>query len=215
MKNLDLKAGKIKGLYAIVDASFSDPQKIAVEILRGGGRIIQLRAKTLPAGEFLDLARKIRAKCIEYGATFIINDRVDIAMLSGADGVHLGQDDMPIAEARKMLGNAKLIGISTHNAAEGLVADKAGADYIGFGPIFKTDTKKDADPVKGLEGLKTVMRELSLPMVGIGGINASNIVSVLDAGADAAAVISAIAGASDVKLATYDMINLMGVAHEC
>ena len=136
-------------------------------------------------------------------------------MLIGADGVHLGQDDMPIDEARKIMGDNKLIGISTHNGAEGLAAAKTGADYIGFGPIFKTGTKKDAGVVKGLDGLKAVRREVSLSIVGIGGINEGNILSVFDAGADAAAVISALAGANDVKQATCDMLNLIGETNEC
>jgi len=205
---------KIKGLYAIVDASFPYPVKIAEELLEGGARIIQLRAKGLPAGEFIRLGRKIGDECRKHGALFIINDRIDVAMLIGADGVHLGQDDMPIDEARKIMGEDKLIGISTHNEAEGLLAAKAGADYIGFGPIFKTGTKKDAAAVKGLDGLKAVRRDLSLPIVAIGGIDKGNIKSVFDAGADAAALISALAGASDIKQATSDIINLIGEGNE-
>ncbi len=204
-----MREPKIKGLYAIIDASFPDPVRIAEKLLAGGARIVQLRAKDLPAGGFLHLAREIGAKCREYEAIFIINDRVDLAMLVGADGVHLGQDDMPIAEARKIMGTDKLIGISTHNAAEGLAAAKAGADYIGFGPIFKTHTKKDAEAIKGLKGLKALRREVSLPIVGIGGINDGNIGSVFDAGADAAALISALAGAGDIKQATCAMLNII------
>ena len=204
-----MRGPKIKGLYAIVDASFPEPVKIAGKLLAGGARIVQLRAKDLPAGEFLRLGREIGAECRKYNALFIINDRTDVAVLSGADGVHLGQDDMPINEARKIIGDNKLIGISTHNVAEGLVAAKGGADYIGFGPIFKTGTKKDAGVVKGLDGLKAVRRDLSIPVVAIGGINDGNILSVFDAGADAAAVISALAGASDIKQATCDMLNII------
>ena len=206
---------EITGLYAIVDASFDNPVKIAEKLLGGGARIVQLRAKDLSAGEFLRLGREIGVECRKYGALLIINDRIDVAMLIGADGVHLGQDDMPICEARKIMGEDKLIGISTHNEDEGLVAVKAGADYIGFGPIFKTDTKKDTGVVKGLEGLKAIRREVSLPIVAIGGINKGNIQSVFDAGADAAALISALSGASDIKQATCDIINLIGEVNEC
>lgn len=206
---------KIKGLYAIVDASFPDPAKIAASLLDGGARIVQFRAKELSAGEFLRLGREVEVECRKHGALFIINDRIDVAMLIGADGVHLGQDDIPIYEARKILGNDKLIGISTHNLAEGLAATKGGADYVGFGPIFKTGTKKDAQSVKGLEGLKEVRRDLSIPIVAIGGINKGNIQSVFDAGADAVALISALAGASDIKQATCDIINLIGEVNEC
>jgi len=205
-----LRAARIKGLYAIVDASFPDPVRITEKLLAGGARIVQLRAKDLPAGEFLRLGREIGAECRKYDALFIINDRTDVAILSGADGVHLGQDDMPIDEARKIMGDDKLIGISTHNVTEGLTAAKAGADYIGFGPVFKTGTKKDAGMLKGLDGLKAVRRDVSIPVVAIGGINDGNILSVFDAGADAAAVISALVGASDVKQATCDMLNLIG-----
>ncbi|MDT8316361.1 MAG: thiamine phosphate synthase [bacterium] len=206
---------KIKGLYAIVDASFPDPVKIAGELMEGGAQIIQLRAKDLPAGKFLRLGREIMAETRKHGALFIINDRTDVAVLTGADGVHLGQDDMPIEEARKIMGEDKLIGISTHNKAEGLAAVKAGADYIGFGPIFKTGTKKDAGVAKGIEGLKALRREISIPIIGIGGVNKGNIKSVFDAGADAAAVISALAEASDIRLATCDIINVIGEANEC
>ena len=205
-----MREPKIKGLYAIVDASFPDPVKITEKLLAGGARIVQLRAKDLPAGEFLRLGREIGAECRKYDALFIINDRTDVAVLSGADGVHLGQDDMPIDEARKIMGDEKLIGISTHSVYEGLAAAKAGTDYIGFGPIFKTGTKKDAGVVKGLDELKSIRRNVSIPIVGIGGINDGNILSVFDAGADAAALISALAGASDIRQATCDMLNLIG-----
>jgi len=209
-----LDHNQIKGLYAIVDASFPDPLKTAASLLDGGARLVQFRAKELPAGEFIRLGRELGLECRKHGALFIINDRIDVAMLIGADGVHLGQDDMPICEARKIFGEHKLIGISTHNLAEGLEAAEGGADYIGFGPIFKTGTKKDAQAAKGLDALKEVRRGLSIPIVAIGGIDKGNIKSVFDAGADAAALISALAGAGDAKLATCDIINIIGGVNE-
>lgn len=210
-----MRAATIKGLYAIVDASFPDPIGIAEKLLAGGARLLQLRAKEMHAVDHLELARKIGAACRKYDAIFIINDRADIAMLADADGLHLGQDDMPLDEARKMIGTGKLIGISTHSPEEAHAAAMAGADYIGYGPVFKTGTKKDADAVKGIEGLRAVRSEVSLPIVAIGGINEGNILSVFNAGANAAALISALAGASDIKEATYDMIKLIGVTNEC
>lgn len=210
-----MRTATIKGLYAIVDASFPDPIGIAKKLLAGGARLLQLRAKGMHAVDHLELARKIGAECRRYDAIFIVNDRADIAMLADADGLHLGQDDMPIDEARKMIGTGKLIGISTHGPKEAREAVMAGADYIGYGPVFKTGTKKDADAVKGLEGLRAVRSEVSLPVVAIGGINDGNILSIFDAGANAAAVISALAGASDIKQATCNMLNLLGGANEC
>lgn len=210
-----MRAARIKGLYAIVDASFPEPVKIAGKLLGGGAQIVQLRAKDQSTGEFIRLGREIGAECRKYGALFIINDRTDVAMLIGADGVHLGQNDLPIDEARKLIGTAKLIGLSTHSLHEARQAAMDGADYIGYGPLFKTGTKKDAGAAKGLEALRDIRREISIPIVAIGGINEGNILSVFETGADAAALISALAGADDIRKATCAMLDLIGGAYEC
>ena len=130
--------------------------------------------------------------------------------MSGADGVHLGQDDIPLEAARRVLGSEKIIGVSTHSMDEARKASNEGADYIGFGPVFRTATKSDAHAVQGLDGLKGISSTVEIPLVAIGGISEGNIRQVFEAGADAAAVISAIAGASDVMGKTADFVALAG-----
>lgn len=205
-----MKGHIIKGLYAIIDDSFPEPLLTADRILAGGGRILQLRAKKISGAEFLETAIAIRSLCTAKGALLIINDRVDIAIMSGADGVHLGQDDLPIEAARRVLGSEKIIGVSTHNLTEACSASEEGADYIGFGPVFSTDTKSDAHAVQGLDKLKEISLVVDIPLVAIGGICEENMSSVLEAGADAVAVISAIAGASNIGLKTSELIAIAG-----
>lgn len=196
---------KIKGLYAIIDNSIRPDLsniEITKKVLAGGAQILQLRGKGLSSRELLEQAREVRELTRKTGATFIINDRADIALLSGADGVHLGQDDLPISEARKILGRGKMIGISTHNIEQALKAEQEGADYIGFGPIFDTKTKADAEEAKGVSALKEVKSKVSIPVIAIGGINLENVGEVMDAGSDGAAVISAIITAENMEDAT-------------
>ncbi|MDH3975191.1 MAG: thiamine phosphate synthase [Deltaproteobacteria bacterium] len=199
----------IGGLYAIVDDSSANPLDLARRILEGGCRLLQLRAKALPARDFVLVAREMASLCNHYHAIFLVNDRVDVALLSGAHGVHLGQDDFPLGEARKLLGKEKLIGISTNNVEEALDACRDGADYIGFGPLFPTKTKKDARREKGLHALEAVRKKVSIPLIAIGGINEKKIPSLLKAGADGVAIISAIADAKDAKKTTSDIINII------
>ena len=201
---------KIKGLYAITDSSIRPELsniEIARRVLAGGAGILQLRGKGLSSRELLELAREIRELTRKAGATFIVNDRADIAILSDADGVHLGQDDLPIAEARKILGREKLIGISTHNLDQALKAEQEGSDYIGFGPVFGTKTKADAEEAKGIEALKEVKKKVSIPVIAIGGINLENLKEVIDAGADGVAVISAIVKAENIEETTKRFIE--------
>lgn len=186
---------KIRGLYAIIDTSFialSEAERTAVEMLEGGAKIIQLRAKDAPTGPMLEAARKIRALTVSYGALFIVNDRVDVALLSRANGAHLGNDDIPLEDARKLLGKNSIIGISTHTRQEALAARKRGADYISFGPVFATKTKKDALSPRGLNALKQAVEAVSIPVVAIGGINDKNLADVLKTGVSAVAIISGI-----------------------
>ncbi len=196
---------RIKGLYAIIDNSLTPSIsniEIARKVLAGGTKIVQLRGKGLSSRELLEQAREVRELARKAGATFIVNDRADIALLSGADGVHLGQDDLPIDEARKILGKEKIIGISTHSLEQALKAEQEGADYIGFGPVFDTKTKADAEKAKGLQALREVKQRVSMPVIAIGGINLENIGEVIDAGSDGAAVISAIIKAEKIEDAT-------------
>ena len=156
-----------------------------------GATLIQLREKHLPADEFYEEAVKAVSAAREAGVVLLINDRVDIAKMTGADGVHLGQDDLPPAAARELLGPDAIIGFSTHSLAEAIAAASVPVDYIAFGPIFPTDTKSDTEPVVGLERLAEIRNALpKMQIVAIGGINADNIAAVIEAGADSAAVIS-------------------------
>lgn len=200
----------INGLYSIVDDSFLDPVETAEKILAGGCKLLQLRAKMMAVSEFLRTAIAIRKATEKVGAVFIVNDRIDVAILSGADGIHLGQEDLPIEAARMIIGEDKVIGVSTHGIEEALSAESRGADYIGFGPIFSTNTKKDARSVQGVGALAEIASKISVPVVAIGGINEKNIRNVYDNGADATAVISAIAGADNITAMTSKLVNMKG-----
>ena len=141
------------------------------------------------------------------GGTFIVNDRCDVAVAVGADGVHLGQGDMPLADARGIVGPGTLIGISTHNLDQAIAAERGGADYIGFGPVFPTATKAHPDPVVGVEGLREVRGRVRIPIVAIGGINAVNVHDVVAAGAGCCAVVSAVLAAPDPSTAIAEMMK--------
>lgn len=184
---------KERALYLISDrdiASLSH-SAIAKKALTAGVRMIQLREKKLSKKEIFSEAVSIRKLTRSYKATLIINDYIDIALAVDADGVHLGQDDMPMKEARMILGNKKIIGISTHSVKQAVRAQEEGADYIGFGPIFHTSTK-DAGMPKGLKMLEEARRNVSIPIAAIGGIKPDTAQAVLSSGADAIAVGSAI-----------------------
>jgi len=188
-------------LYAIFDPSQSRGRPLRAilrDLLAGGIAIIQLRAKETAAKEFLVLAREIRGLTRPAGCLFIVNDRLDIALAAGADGVHLGQEDLPLAIARKLMGREKIIGISTHDLAQAKEAEQGGADYIGFGPIFGTFTKDTGYSPRGAAMLKEIRQAVKIPIVAIGGINDTNVAQVWEAGADAAAIISDLMGADDV-----------------
>jgi thiamine-phosphate pyrophosphorylase len=159
--------------------------------LISGIRWIQYREKEKTRLEIYDEALKLRKLTKKYGSVFIVNDHADIALAVGADGVHLGQDDLPLYHARKIMGKAKIVGISTHNIREALDAWHGGADYIGFGPVFRTATK-DAGRPKGVSALGKVKDSIGIPVVAIGGIDKGNFASVLKAGADAVASASAL-----------------------
>ena len=187
-------------LYAILDPEQTKgrtPSDILCELLSGGARMLQLRAKTLSPRDFLDLARETRKLTGSHGCRLIVNDRVDIAMACGADGVHLGQDDLPLYAARKLMGD-KIIGISTHDVAQAKEAEHGGADYIGFGPMFGTTTKNTGYAARGLDMLRHVRAAVTIPIVAIGGITENNVAQVWQAGADSAAIISEVLGAKDI-----------------
>lgn len=190
-------------LYPIADAdSCADVLALADAILAGGARFLQLRAKRATTRELIALARAVQARADGAGARLILNDRADVAQLVGS-GVHLGQDDLPPAAARAMLGPEAVIGFSTHNLAQLDAAVQAGCvDYLAFGPIFATRSKANPDPELGLEMLAAARARCRLPLVAIGGITAATLPAVRRAGADAVAVIGAIAAAADPADAT-------------
>jgi len=159
-------------------------------VLRAGVKCIQYREKDLPRREIYGNAVKFREVTRLFDATLIINDHVDIALAADADGVHLGQDDLPLKEARKIMGS-RIVGISTHDLDQAKEAELGGADYIGFGPVFHTTTK-DAGTPKGIDNIRLVKEHVSIPVVAIGGISLDNVSSVIDAGADAIALATAI-----------------------
>jgi thiamine-phosphate pyrophosphorylase len=188
-------------LYAITGEQFH-PGRDLIEVMEqailGGADIIQLRDKTGGKAEVLEKAKALRELTRRYGVTFIVNDYIDIALESDADGVHLGQGDVPLPEARKRVGN-KIIGISTHALEEALEAERQGADYIGVGPVFPTRTKADVvDPVT-VEYVRQVSRHIKIPFVAIGGIKLHNVDEVIAAGATRICAVSEIVGSADVK----------------
>ncbi|MFI3262990.1 MAG: thiamine phosphate synthase [Rikenellaceae bacterium] len=171
------------GLYVIITKPTLSYKEIAEICVEKGVKMLQLREKHLNDKELLEVAREIVAITKGTETNFIVNDRVDIALLSDADGVHLGQDDLSIEDARKILGNDKIIGLSTHSIAQAKEALTFKPDYIGFGPIYATPTKEIADPVVGTQLLNEVMKFADVPVVAIGGIDETNIETVINAGA--------------------------------
>ena len=180
-------------LYVLISSQLAkkDPVAVAKDVLAGGADCVQLREKNMAAEQYLSLAKKIAQLCQTQGKLFIVNDRPDIAVAVGADGVHLGQEDLPVAEARKVLSSQMVVGVSTHSLAQAKGALADGADYIGVGPVFATGTKPSAEPV-GLEYVQQTAKEIDLPRVNIGGISLDNVAQVIAAGAKCVAVCSAI-----------------------
>lgn len=187
-----------KKLYLVTNSdSFESDDEFLDAIasaLEGGVDILQLREKTMPANRILELGKKIKQLCLQYETLFIVNDRIDIAALLEADGVHLGQDDLSVADARAILGDKCIVGVSTHAPAQAQKAVEDGADYIGMGPVFATPTKEGRIPV-GLEYVKWVSENIDIPAFGIGGIDTENVDEVLSAGAKRIAVVRAIINA--------------------
>ena len=185
-------------LYLVTDRALSlgrSTVEVVRAAIRGGVSCVQLREKGCSTREFMDEARLLKALLAGTGVPLFINDRLDVALAVGADGVHLGQNDLPIADARRLVGNRMIIGISAESVADAIRAEAEGADYIGASPVFTTSTKTDTAPPLGLDGLRAIRRAVQLPLVAIGGIDADNASQVLRAGADGLAVVSAIVSA--------------------
>ncbi|MEK7803590.1 MAG: thiamine phosphate synthase [Deltaproteobacteria bacterium] len=198
-------------IYPIIDSSLvtlDNIGKTAEAIIDGGAKILQLRAKSLSSKEFLETARIIRKITKDKGTVFIVNDRVDIALLTDADGVHLGQGDLPVKEAKRLLGNNKIIGYSTHNLREALEAVRLPVDYISFGPIFPTKTKEDAQMPKGLKRLSEMRKAVEIPIVAIGGITETNMAHVLKEGVESVAMISEILTSLDISKKLNRLITI-------
>ena len=202
----------LSGLYIILDPSVC-PARPLVEVLtaaaEAGASLFQYRNKTASMKEAYVEALALRQAAAKTGALFIVNDRCDLAVAVDADGVHLGQGDLPLDLARKVMGPDKLIGISTHNSDQVREATAGKPDYLGFGPIFKPGSKQDHDPVVGIEGLRSMRSLTSLPVFAIGGIQMEQVGAVMNAGADGVAVISAILKAADVREAVRGILARM------
>jgi len=195
-------------LYVITDQTIGGGRshaQIARLACAGGADAIQLRDKTCGPGELCRIGREIRAITRDAGALFIVNDRLDVALACGADGVHLGQDDLHVDTARQLAPRPFIIGISVGNAGEAVAAVEAGADYVAASPVFATSSKGDAGPGCGTGGLRKIRAAVTVPVVAIGGITRDNVAEVIAGGADSIAVISAVAGQTDIAAAARDL----------
>ena len=188
----------MKGYYFITDSGLSRAGNIS-DVMKAaacGIEVVQYRNKNAETREMYDEALRLREICRDL--TFLINDRIDIALAVDADGVHLGQSDMPCTAARKLLGREKVIGVTVHNLSEALEAERLGADYLGVSPIFKTATKTDAGKPAGITLIEEIRQQVDIPLIAIGGIDHSNAPAVVRAGADGLCAISCVVASSDV-----------------
>lgn len=197
-------------LYLVADADYAAGRDLAglVEAaVEGGVTIVQLRAKNLIHGPFVELGRALAGRLAPRGVPLLVNDRPDVALACGASGVHLGQDDIPVAVARRLLGPNAAIGVSVNTPEEAVRAEQDGADYVGAGPAYATSTKSTSLGVLGPEGIGRIARAIRLPVVAIGGITAVNAAGLAGTGARGIAVVSAILGAPDARRAAVDLIS--------
>lgn len=188
-------------LYAVTDRAWVGRQSLYEQVesaLRGGATMVQLREKQLDAEHILREARELAHLCKRYGVPFILNDNVDLALACGADGVHVGQDDLAAAEARRKLGPEKIVGVSAHNVAEALAAVRDGADYLGSGAVFGSTTKTNVHALPH-ETLREICRAVDIPVVAIGGITKDNLPQLAGTGIDGVALVSAIFAAPDIE----------------
>jgi thiamine-phosphate pyrophosphorylase len=210
------KTDRMAGLYVILDRQFlagRDELEVARQIIDGGARAIQLRDKRSKRRELLLVAQKLRNLCSQAGVLFIVNDFLDLALAVDADGLHIGQEDLPLAVVRRQLPIDKVVGCSVTTVPQATKAQNEGADYIAVGSIFPTTTKKEA-VVVGIDMLKELNQTISTPLVAIGGINESNVGEAVAAGADAVAVISAVLAERDVKGAVHKLVTKIDLERE-
>jgi len=202
-------------LYVVTDQSLSRGRDFVTVIesaVQGGAGAIQLRAKHLGKREMLSVARDIRSLTRERGITFFVNDHLDIALACEADGCHLGQDDFPIDEARRIVGAGFILGASTHSVEQALEAEAQGASYVNVGPIYPTKTKETSCPPVGVELITKVKERVRIPQTCMGGINSSNVHEVILAGADRVAVVSAVVAADDIEAAARNLLDRISQA---
>ena len=198
-------------LYLVTDRGLLGGKDLCSSIeeaILGGTTVIQLREKAISTMDFYEEALKIKAVTKKYNVPLIINDRLDIALAIDADGLHIGQDDMPLTVARKLFGEHKIIGVSASNLQQALLAEKDGADYLGVGAVFPTTTKDDADYVP-LSELKSIKAAVKIPVVAIGGINESNARQAMETGIDGISVVSAILGKKNVREASENLLKVL------
>ena len=198
-------------LYSIADASFGDPVQTAALLFKTGIRLVQVRNKKGSSREFLQQVDQIVASA-PPDARVIVNDRADIALIAGAHGVHLGQADLPPQEARRILGDGRIVGFSTHNLEQALVADRLPVDYVAVGPIFSTATKENPDPIVGVATLSVICKAIRKPVVAIGGVTLANAIEVLNAGAASVAVIRDLIHGPDVERQARRWLDTLKVA---
>jgi len=197
-------------LYLVTDREIlkgRDLLEAVAEAIKGGVTLLQLREKELSSRDFFSIAVKMKELANACGIPLIINDRLDIALAVDADGLHIGQEDLPIEVARKIWGPGKILGYSVANVEEAVYGEKYGADYLGAGPVFPTGSKSDAGRPLGIEGLKRIKERVSIPVVGIGGIGPANIAEVKKSAIDGISVISAILGSQDSEGTARNLIN--------
>lgn len=188
-------------LYAVTDRAWVGEQTLCQQVesaLKGGVTCVQLREKELGEADFLAEAIEMKKLCKKYGAVFIVNDNLEVAIKSNADGIHVGQQDMNAKDVRRLIGDDKILGVSVHTIDQALTAEKSGADYLGVGSVFTTTTKSDA-AVVSYETLALICKAVSVPVVAIGGINKDNILRLSGSGVDGVAVVSAIFSARDIE----------------
>ena len=197
-------------LYAVTDRAWTGERTLYQQVeaaLRGGVTCVQLREKALDEAAFLQEAKELCALCRRYGVPFIVNDSVEIALASGADGVHVGQEDMEAGEVRRRVGEDMILGVSVHTVEEARRAVRDGADYLGLGAVFPTSTKADADVMPG-ETLRAICGAVEVPIVAIGGINRGNLLQLSGSGVNGAALVSAIFGAEDIEKTCRELRSL-------
>lgn len=195
----------IKGIYVVTGGC--NHVAVAKAAVAGGASVVQLRDDQLSDKKLLETAQAIRTATRNTSTLFIVNNRPDIALAGDADGVHIGQDDLPLYIVRRILGSSAIIGVSTGNVEEAIKAEAGGADYVAIGPIFPTMTKADAGSAVGLRAIAEIRQAVKIPVVAIGGISVENVASVAAAGADSAAVVSAVTGAVDMENAVRALID--------